>query len=185
MMRSIANRFSPMHFQSERLISEEDRNTLFEAARWAASSYNEQPWRFVYACRTDKEQFDKLLSVLIEYNQQWAASASMLVVAIASDTLHQTGKPNTYSWYDTGQAVAQMVVQASDMGLQGHQMGGFDHEKAREVLEIPEGYSPVAAIAFGYPAPLEEVPEPFSERAHEERVREPLDAFVFAGKFGQ
>jgi nitroreductase len=185
MIDPIANRFSPMHFQIGKEISENELNTLFDAARWAASSFNEQPWNFVYAFRSDKELFEKFLSFLTEYNQKWASTASVLAVAVASEDLQQTGKANAYSWYDTGQAVAQMVVQASAMGLQGHQMGGFDKEIAREVLGIPAGYQPVAVIALGYPAPLDEVPGEFSERAHQKRDRRPLESFVFRGAFGK
>jgi len=183
MIDPIATRFSPMYFQKERSIAAEDLRTLFEAARWAASSFNEQPWHFVYALRTDDEQFGKFLSFLTEYNQQWASSASALVVAVASETLQQTGKPNSYAWYDTGQAVAQLVLQASALGIQGHQMGGFDKEEARKALGIPEGYQPVSVIALGYPAPLSEVPGQFAERATQIRERRQQESFVFSGKF--
>ncbi len=176
-------RYSPMYFNTGRLVTKDELETLFEAARWAASSYNEQPWHFIYAGRDQLEQFNALLSVLNEYNQGWASSASVLLVAVAAENLQQTGKPNGYALYDTGQAVAQMVLQASMMGLQGHQMGGFDKEKARKELNIPEGYQPVAAIAIGEPAPLKEIPQEFAERANEKRQRKPLSDFTHQGRF--
>ncbi len=182
-LSAIESRFSPMHFEAEKTIAEEAIELIFEAGRWAPSSFNEQPWRYIHASRSDQEDFANILSVLIEYNQQWASSASLLVLVVASEKMALDGKTNAHAWYDTGLSVAQMVLQASSMGIQAHQMGGFDAAAARKTFDIPEGFSPVAVVAFGYPAPLEKVPEQFRERANEPRVRKSLRESVFEGKF--
>lgn len=179
LIASIADRYSPMQFKTDQEISVEQRTLLFEAARRAASSFNEQPWRFIFAERANKSGFDLLLSLLSEYNQQWAVSASLLVVAVADEKYAQTGKHNTHAWYDTGQAVSQMVVQALSMGIQAHQMGGFDADLAVTKLNIPEGQKPVAVIAFGFPAPLNEVLPQFVERAQTPSTRREINEFVF------
>ncbi len=183
LIEPLSSRFSPMKFIEGKKISKEERNLIFEAARWAPSSYNEQPWRYVYADNTDKEGFNRILSALNEYNQKWAREASMLVVAIASENLAATGKHNNYAWYDTGQSVSQMIVQAASMGVQAHQMGGFDSKRAIDLLNIPSGYSPVSVIAFGYADALENVADSFRERAENPRLRKETGQFVFSSIF--
>jgi len=174
----ISARFSPMQFKIDQEITPEQRHLLFEAARRAASSFNEQPWQYYWAERANTVGFNRILSLLIEYNQQWASSAALLVVAVASDRYAQNGNPNQHAWYDTGQSVAQMVVQAGAMGIQAHQMGGFDADLAIKELQIPENHSPVAVIALGYPAPINEVLPQFLERAQIPSTRKEIHEFV-------
>lgn len=180
----ISSRFSPMKFVAEQEITQHEWESIVEAGRWAPSAFNEQPWRFVWASRQEPEQFAKLISLLSEYNQEWACDAQILMVVIASEKLARNGKPNTHAWYDTGMSVAQMVVQALSYGIQAHQMGGFDSDKAREFLSIPEGYQPIAVVAFGYPDNLKNVLPQFKERAEADRTRKAVGDFCFQGSFG-
>jgi nitroreductase len=183
MIPAITGRFSPLQFVAEKEISEDQRNAIFEAGRWAASSFNEQPWRFVWAHRSEPELWNRFLSLLTPYNRRWASTAQMLVVAMVADQLKLTGKPNAYAWHDLGMACAQMAIQASSLGIQAHPMGGFDADLAIDLLEIPEGFTPVTAIAFGFPDEISKVHEEFRERAETPRSRNELHEFVFFGKF--
>ncbi|HRZ43206.1 MAG TPA: nitroreductase family protein [Bacteroidales bacterium] len=181
----ISSRFSPMKFVADKPIGTEVWQSVLEAGRWAPSAFNEQPWRFVWASRQQPEQFNRVISLLSEYNQQWACDAQILMVVIASEKLARNGKPNPHAWYDTGMSVSQMVIQALSFGIQAHQMGGFDAEKARALLGIPEGYQPICVVAFGYPDALENVLPQFRERAVTVRSRKPLTEVFFQGNFGQ
>lgn len=172
-----------MKFRNDIMITEHERELMFEAARWAASSFNEQPWRFIWADREAPEEYNKILEVLTEYNQGWASTAPLLIMVIGSDNFIKNGKKNKHSWYDTGMSVGNLVTQAVSMGIHAHQMGGFDGVKAKQVLGIPEGYTPVAVIAAGHPDAPENAGEPFLERALEPRTRKELPEFVFKGKF--
>src|SRR5215468_11860774 len=127
----IARRFSPYAF-SPRAVSNEDLCSLFEAARWAASSYNEQPWSYIVAMREDNEEFERLLSCLVEGNQRWASSAPVLVLGIASLNFSRNGKPNRAAIHDLGQASANLTLEATARGLYVHQMIGILPDKARE-----------------------------------------------------
>jgi nitroreductase len=173
----IARRWSPKAF-SARPVEPEKLRSLFEAARTAPSSYNEQPWRFIVATRADRAEFDRLLSTLREANRQWAQRAPVLILSIAKLVGERTGKPNRHAFHDVGQAIAYLTFQATALGLYLHQMGGFDAERARELLEIPEGYEPVAVIAVGY---LDESPD----AAPPARSRRALEELVFSGRWGK
>jgi nitroreductase len=173
-----------MGFNPERRITDAERSTFFEAARWAASSFNEQPWRFIWADRNNAEAWGTMISLLTEYNQRWASTSSMLVLVVASENYEQTGKPNRHAWYDTGMAASNMVTQLTSMGLQAHQMGGFDAEKARVALQLPAGYAPIAMMAIGEPVPVESVAEEFRGRASEARTRKGHETIFFKGQFG-
>lgn len=183
MIKEISERYSPMKFREDIMITESERELMFEAGRWAASSFNEQPWNYLWADKDNPEQYDRILSLLTSYNQQWASSAPLLVVVIGSDKFAKNDKENRHSWYDTGMSVANMVTQAVSMGIQAHQMGGFDSERAERDLEIPDGYTPIAVIAFGHADAPENAEEPFLERAMEPRIRKKLSDFVFMGRF--
>jgi nitroreductase len=173
----IARRWSPKAF-SARPVEPEKLRSLFEAARTAPSSYNEQPWRFIVATRADRAEFDRLLSTLREANRQWAQRAPVLILSIAKLVGERTGKPNRHAFHDVGQAIAYLTFQATALGLYLHQMGGFDAERARELLEIPEGDEPVAVIAVGY---LDESPD----AAPPARSRRALEELVFSGRWGK
>ena len=179
----IRNRWSPRAF-ADKSVSSEVLRSLFEAARWAPSSYNEQPWAYIMAKRDDKENFEKMLSVLVEFNANWAKSAPVLALAIAELAFAKNNAPNRNAQYDTGAATALLSVEATVRGLAVHQMAGFDPEKARRVFEIPAGWEPIAAIAIGYPGDPGSLPQPLRERELAPRIRKPLSEFVLTGRWG-
>lgn len=180
----IANRWSPYGFD-DRDVSEDDIRSLFEAARWAASSYNEQPWRFIVAMKEHADQFERLLSCLVEPNQAWAKSASVLVLTCTSLNFARNGKPNAAAVHDLGLAAATLSFEATSRGLSIHQMIGILPDRARELFEIPEGVQPLTAIAIGYAADPNNLAESFRQRDLAPRQRKPLTEFVFAHKWGE
>ena len=145
----IKNRFSPYEF-TDQSIKEDDLLILFEAAGKAASAFNEQPWRFIYALKEDAENFEKLHSCLLEGNQGWTKDVAALVITVVSKSYAKNGNPNSVAKHDLGLAIGNLTVQASSMGIYLHQMAGINHQKAIGVLNIPEGFEPVTAIALGY-----------------------------------
>jgi nitroreductase len=178
----IRNRWSPRAFGDE-LIPAEVLRSLFEAARWAPSSNNEQPWVFLVATRDDQENFDKLLSTLVEFNAGWARHAAALAIAVSK--LHfSKGDPNRNAFYDTGAASALLSMEATARGLMVHQMGGFDPQKAKQVFGIPEGWEPIAALAMGYPGDPASLPEKLQQRELAPRTRKPVRDFVMTGQWG-
>src|SRR5215831_6572542 len=179
----ISKRWSPYAF-SDRAVSEDDLRSLFEAARWAASSYNEQPWSYIVATRENSEEFERLLSCLVEGNQQWAASAPVLVLGIASLNFSRNGKPNRAAIHDLGQASANLTLEATARGLYVHQMIGILPDKARELYAIPDAYEPMTAIAIGYLGDPGGFPQELQERDANRRPRKPLEEFVFRQRWG-
>ena len=158
----ILKRWSPRACSGE-LLSDSELMTLFEAARWAPSTYNEQEWRFVYAKR-DTEHWDRLFGLLFEANQVWCAKASHLVVVISRESFTRNDKPNAVHSFDTGAAFQNLCLQATAMNLVSHGMGGFDRDKARSELSVPEGFNVEAMIALGKPGSLDDLPEELKER---------------------
>jgi nitroreductase len=180
----IRRRWSPRAF-SDRQVEPEQLQKLFEAARWAPSSFNEQPWSYVFTTKAKPDEHAQMLSCLSEKNQQWAGLAPVLMVSVAKLSFDKTGKPNRHAFHDVGLATATMLVEATALGLFVHQMAGFSVEKVREIFEIPEGFDPVAAIAIGYPADPDVLPEAFREQEIGPRHRKPISDFVFEGKWGE
>ena len=178
----LRRRWSPRAF-AERAVEPEKLARLFEAARWSASCFNEQPWSFIVATRDDEAEFARLLSCLIEGNQAWASHAPLLMVSIARLNFMQNGKPNRHAIHDVGLATAQMIVQAMAMGLFVHPMAGFYPDKVRELYGVPEGYEPVAAIAAGYAGDPVALSESLRQRELAPRVRKPQEDFVYRGRF--
>jgi nitroreductase len=174
----LADRRSPRAF-SEQPIEPEKLLSLFEAARWSPSSANEQPWRFIVATKRDSRIHSALVESLMEGNRLWAKRAPILVLALAQSTYTKTGRPYQHSWYDLGQSVALLSVQATALGLAVHQMGGFDGDKARQLLSIPEGFSPVIVFAIGYADRPEILPDDLKKREQAPRSRKLLQDFVF------
>ena len=175
----VRHRWSPRSF-ADGDVSPADLRTVFEAARWAASSFNEQPWRF-FVGRRGSETYKKILSVLGEFNQQWAQTAPVLILDAARTTFSQNGKPNPVALYDVGAAAATLCYQATALGLFTHQMAGFDRDAARKVFNVPEEYIFGAAIALGYqgePAAL--TSEQMLAQETAPRQRKPLKEFVFS-----
>jgi nitroreductase len=180
----IRNRFSTLAF-NPRTIEQDKIDRLFEAARWAPSSMNEQPWRFVYAKYDSQEYFAKMLSILDPGNQEWAKSAGMLVLAFSKDISDSSGKQNRYAQYDTGQAVAYLTMQATADGLYCRQMGAFDRAKARTELNIPEGYTPVVCIAVGYRGETSVLSTELQEREIHQRERKDIGEMVQVGRWSK
>jgi nitroreductase len=180
----LRRRWSPRAF-SNRMVEPDSLRSLLEAARWAPSSYNEQPWSFIVATKQDPAEHDRLLSCLVEGNIEWAQHAPVLMVSVARLTFEDDGKPNRHAFHDVGQAVANLIVQATALGLVVHQMAGIHPEKIRELYRLPEGYEPVAGIALGYPGDPEALPERLRQRELAPRERKPLTEFVFTGHWGR
>ena len=179
----LARRWSPVCFDP-RPIRAVDLCSLFEAARWAASSFNEQPWSFVIATRDDNLEFERLLSCLVEANQQWAVNASVLSLNCTKVKFAQNGKPNTAAEHDLGLAVGNLCVEATVRGLAVHQMKGIVPARARELLRLPPDVEPCTAMAIGYRASPDSMDESLRRRDTAPRQRNPLREFVFAGKWG-
>jgi nitroreductase len=180
----IRERWSPRAF-SDKPIPAELLRSLFEAARWAPSSSNEQPWAFVVARKDEVEAHSRLLGTLVEFNQAWAKHAPLLGIAVSALAFARNGNANRNAFYDTGAAMAYLTVEATTRGLFVHQMAGFDHGKASEVLAIPTGWEPIAAFVVGYPGDPQTLPETLREREMAERTRKPLKEFVMSGRWGQ
>ena len=180
----LKRRWSPRAF-SDQIVEPEKLRSLFEAARWAASSFNEQPWNFIVATKQKPEEHARLLSCLVEGNQQWAREAPVLMVSVAKLNFDKTGKPNRHAFHDVGLAVESMIVQATALGLFVHQMAGFSPEKVRELYGVPDDFEPVAAIAIGYGVALDDLPGPSREFELGPRSRKPVSSFVFQGHWGE
>jgi nitroreductase len=179
----IRERWSPRAF-ADKPVQKEVLRSIFEAARWAPSSNNEQPWAYLVASKDDKDNFEKMLSVLVEFNAAWAKSAPVLALAVARLTFSKNNAPNRNAQYDTGAATALLSVEATAQGLAVHQMAGFDPEKARHVFGIPPGWEAIAAIAIGYPGDPASLPQPLKDRELAPRTRKPIAEFVMAGRWG-
>lgn len=179
----LVRRWSPYAF-SDRPVAPEDLRSLLEAARWAASSYNEQPWHYIVATKDRPEDFAQVLSCLVEGNQAWARFAPVLALAVASLNFKRNGKPNKAAIHDLGLAAASLTFEATARGLSVHQMIGIVPEKAREVFRIPEGFEPFTGLAIGYVGDPSRLPEPLRPRDLAPRQRRPLREFVFGGSWG-
>jgi nitroreductase len=179
----IRRRWSPRAF-SERPVEVDKLRSVLEAARWAPSSRNEQPWAYLVATREDPGGYEALFGVLMEMNRAWAQQAPVLILTLAHTQLTKDGTPNRHGFYDLGQATSNLLLQATSLGLATHQMGGFDVEAARQRFRVPSGWEPVSVMALGYPGEVESLPEPLREREMEQRRRKPLEEFVFSGSWG-
>jgi nitroreductase len=173
----IKNRRSRRAYSSQP-IEPERIKSLFEAARWAPSSVNEQPWTYVYATHDQPELWNKIFSTLNDGNKSWAKDAPLLLVSLARKNYLQNEKLNGSAKYDVGAANAFLSLQATHLGLNVHQMGGFNHDLLRENLNIPTKYDLGVVMAIGYPGALEQLPEPLQERERSPRKRFVQDEFV-------
>lgn len=172
----IAERWSPRAFDTEFTLAEGALRGIFEAARWAPSASNTQPWRFVIA-RRGSETFAKIVSHLMGFNQAWAGSAAALVVNIA-ETTTTDGNPQPWAEYDLGQAVAYLSLQAQSEGLHLHQMGGIDREALAAAFDLDDRHAVVSVTALGRIGTPEQLPEPLAEREIAARSRFALDDLV-------
>jgi nitroreductase len=180
----LAERWSPYGF-ADRPVPEADLSSLFEAARWAASSYNEQPWTYFVATRKDPGEFERLLSCLVPANQAWAKTAPVLVLGVVSLRFAQTNKDNRAAVHDLGLASANLVMEATARSLSVHQMIGILPDRARELYRIPEHAEAWTAMAIGYKANVDALPAGLRARDLAPRRRKPTSQFVFTGSWGQ
>jgi nitroreductase len=183
-MDSVAKRFSPRAY-SNKAVEKEKLLTVLEAARWSASSYNEQPWRFIVATKENPEAFEKMLGVANDWNQKWVHLAPVLILTIAKETFSHNGTPSKHAWHDVGQAVATLALEAAHHDLYVHQMGGIHADKAKELFIIPDDFDVVSLFTLGYLGDIKDLPEEFHKSEQRKRERKPLSELVFENEFGQ
>jgi nitroreductase len=179
----LRRRWSPRAFD-ERPVEKEKLLSLFEAARWAPSAFNAQPWSFIFATKEDQSTYGRLLSCMQARNQRWAQVAPVLVLTVTNLNL-PSGKPDRFAYYDVGLAVENFVLQATALGLACHQTGGVDVKKARTQFSIPDGYDPIDIIAVGYAGDANRLPDDLREMELAKRSRKPLQEFVFSDRWGK
>ena len=178
----IRSRWSPAVYSTQP-VEPEKLLSILEAARWAPSSNNAQPWSFLVARKEEPEEFARMLSCLVAGNVVWAQHVPVLMISVAK--LHfDNGNTNRHAFHDTGIATGLLMLQAAALGIQAHGMAGFDAAKAREMYGIPESHEAVAAIGLGYPGDPENAPEDLRKR-NQRRPRRTLNQFVFGGRWGQ
>jgi len=179
----LTRRWSPRAF-ADRPVETAKLQQLFEAARWAPSSYNDQPWIYLVATRELPAEFQKMLACLVEFNQTWAKAAPVLAISVARTKFQHDGSPNRHAPHDLGAASAFLCLEAASLGLAAHQMAGFDPARARETYHIPADCEPMAAIAIGYPGDPATLPEGLRQRETAPRKRRPISEFVYSGDWG-
>ncbi|MEO0965209.1 MAG: nitroreductase family protein [Planctomycetota bacterium] len=180
----IKRRWSPRAF-ADRPVEDHKLRCILEAARWAASSFNEQPWRFVLTKKADGAPFETALGCLAEANQLWVKDAPVLMLTFVSTKFAKNDKPNRCAHHDLGLAMGQLSLQATAMGLFVHQMAGVDLDRMRDTYAVPEDYEPFGAAAIGYGGNPGQLPDGLAEAETAERVRKPLTELVFADEFGK
>jgi len=179
----ITKRWSPYAF-SNRLIPADDLRSIFEAARWAASSFNEQPWRYIVTTRDNPEAFEKALSCLMEGNQGWAKEVAALGFGCVSTNFARNNNPNRVAEHDLGAASGNLTFEATNRGVDVHQMGGIFPDRVKEVFGLPDGFEAVTGIALGYFDDSGAAPEDLQKRDSGERKRRPLAEYVFGTEWG-
>lgn len=182
----LVRRWSPVAFDAGRSIDRSDVLSLLEAARWAPSCFNEQPWRYLVFDSSDPEALDRARNCLVEGNA-WAKDVPVLLISVARENFTRTGEPNRWAQHDVGLASENLVLQAVELGLAAHQMAGFDAERSRKEFDIPDGFTPMAMIAIGYAyrgAP-EVLPNKLKDRDIAGRGRSLISEFAFAGRWGR
>ena len=179
----LSRRWSPRAF-ADQPVEREKIQSLLEAARWASSSFNEQPWVFIMATIDHPAEHQKLLSCLKEGNQIWAHKAPLLMLTIAKMHFDHNGQANRHAYHDVGLAVGNLVVQATAMDLVIHQMAGILPDKIREYYSLPAGYEAVTGIAIGYQGDFENLPDPLRKKELAPRSRKSLREFVYSGSWG-
>jgi nitroreductase len=180
----IRRRWSPRAF-ADKPVELTLLHSLLEAARWAPSSNNEQPWSYIIATRDNPAEYERMMACLREGNQGWAKNAPVLMLSVARMTFERNGQPNRVALYDLGAAAAYLTFEATARGLTVHQMAGILPEKARELYSVPGAHEVVTGIAIGYPGDPETLPEDLQKKELSPRSRKLLAAFVFSGKWGE
>ncbi len=178
----IRSRWSPAIYSSQ-AVEPEKLHSIFEAARWAPSSYNAQPWSFLVARKEEPAEFARMLNCLVPANVVWAQHVPVLIISVAKCKFDHNSADNRHAFHDTGIATGFLMLQAASLGILAHGMAGFDPAKARETYNIPETHDAVAAIGVGYPGDEHGAPEELVKR-NQHKPRRPLDQFVFSGKWG-
>lgn len=182
----LARRSSPRAFDRERVVERAQIAALIEAARWAPSCFNDQPWRFVVANRTeDRTAWQAMVDCLTGANPRWALNAPLLIAVVAAPRFGHNDKPNRWAHYDCGAAALSMALQAEALGLVAHQMGGFDRDRLARALAIPADHTAMAVIAVGYRAPAAVLPDDLAARESAPRTRKPPQENFFAGRWGR
>jgi nitroreductase len=181
LLPAIAARWSPRSYRADP-VTESELMSVLEAGRWSSSAYNEQPWAFILG-QKGTPGHEAILGCLVPFNQGWAVAAPVLIMACYRAN-NAKGEPNPWAQHDTGQACAAMAIQAAALGLQLHQMAGFDTAAARDKLGLPAGVEPIAAMALGRPGPASALNEQLAARETAPRQRKPMNDFVFSGRHG-
>lgn len=182
----IQARWSPRAFDPDKPVSHDDLLALLEAAHWAPSCFNDQPWGFVVCAKaTDETGWQHAFSTLAEKNRRWAKNAPVLILSVAMENFNHNGQPNRWAMYDTGAASVSLCLQATALGMCVHQMGGFDAEKAREVFNLPGDCRPMAMMAVGYQADVAVLDADFKEAELAERSRAALNERFYVGQWGR
>jgi nitroreductase len=176
----ITRRWSPVAFDA-RPVEMDKVHLLFEAAKWAPSSRNAQPWRFIFATR-DMPDYKVLLGLMDVPNQVWARTAPLLVLTLAQVISTYKNRPNRLAFYETGMAVSNLLLQATYMGLYVHQLSGYDYERTREELVIPTRYEPAAMMGIGYKGDRKQLPDEVAKWEDRERTRAEISKFLIAGR---
>jgi nitroreductase len=177
----LLKRWSP-RAMSGKGVAEEHLARLFEAARWAPSTYNEQEWRFLYAHR-EATDWNTFLHLLVDANQVWCANAGVLVVVLSHQVFARNGKPNPVHSLDTGMAVENLLLQAAAMGLVAHPMAGFDRDRTRQELGIPDDYTVECMIAVGHPGLISQLPDGYRDADRQPTSRKPIADIATPGRF--
>lgn len=180
----IKRRWSPYAF-SDRPVEREKIVRLLEAARWSASAFNEQPWRFILATKDDSAAFAKALGCLVEANQAWAKGVPVLILTATRTTFTRNNNPNRVHQHDLGLAVQNLIVQATSMDLFAHQMAGVDLDKVKSAYNLPDGFEPQTAIAIGYGVDPKSLDEETRKKAEAPRSRNDFADFVFGQNWGE
>lgn len=179
LLPSIRDRWSPRAFSAKQ-VTNDLLHKLLEAAQWAASSFNEQPWRFIVATKQNPDAFARALSCLARANQEWARHAPVLILTVVKEQFTKNGKPNRCAEHDLGLAMGNFSAQATAEGLVLHQMAGIEADTIRELYGVPEGYHPVTAVALGYQGDPESLPDGWMKDSElETRTRKGLAEVVF------
>lgn len=168
---------------SDEPVSYEKLMVLFEAAGKAPSSFNAQPWGFIFATKENPGNYKKMADLLMEGNKTWALSAPVLILSLAQTVSAYNNRKNPYAFHDLGMATGNLLFQAAYMGLFIHPMGGYDKDRARKVLKISEDYEPAAMMALGYPGKTDKLPDELKKRQQEAGKRKPLDEIIREGAF--
>lgn len=191
-LETMRSRWSPYRFEPKS-VEPEKLLQCFEAARWAASSFNDQPWNWIVARREQQEAFSAMIGCLLPANQQWANKAGVLVITAIRKNFQYNDKPNRVALHDLGQAAAHLALQATQLGLEVHQMAGLDLDKTRQVYGIPDTHDPQTAIAIGYPdisqpdddEPDDDLASELRRRESVPRIRRKLSDQIFGDRWQQ